>query len=79
MAVASASASTAGESETREKPHLLPVLPVLLVIGDAWELWFAMDGEKDIRVVGPLDIGSTASLDRSYRLLAALRRLVAWT
>ena len=38
-----------------------------------------MGGEKDISVVGPPDIDSTASLDRSYRLLAAPESLVAWT
>ncbi|KAF2970784.1 hypothetical protein GQX73_g2845 [Xylaria multiplex] len=54
------------------------VLPVLIVVADSWELWFASRGETDLEVCGPLDIGSTRNMEECYRLLAALRVLVSW-
>ncbi|KAI0537854.1 hypothetical protein GGR58DRAFT_470108 [Xylaria digitata] len=54
------------------------VLPVLIVVADSWELWFASRGRTDFEVCGPLDIGSTKNMEECYRLLAALRALVSW-
>ncbi|KAI0813665.1 hypothetical protein GGR55DRAFT_687343 [Xylaria sp. FL0064] len=54
------------------------VLPVLIVIADSWELWFASREGTDFEVCGPLDIGSTKNMEECYRLLAALRVLVSW-
>lgn len=55
-----------------------PCIPVLLVVADAWQLWFAVDGESRIDVLGPVNCGGTSTLDDAYRLFAVLRRLVKW-
>lgn len=55
------------------------LLPLLLVVCDAWELWFAFDcGGEGFGIVGPMIIGGTVELDTSYRLLAVLPMLVDW-
>ncbi|EEU34810.1 uncharacterized protein NECHADRAFT_55115 [Fusarium vanettenii 77-13-4] len=56
----------------------LPFLPVLLVVCENWELYFAFDRESEVEVCGPLEIGSTVTVDGSYRLLAVLRLLAGW-
>ncbi|KAJ4319436.1 hypothetical protein N0V84_006338 [Fusarium piperis] len=56
----------------------LPFLPVVLVVCENWELYFAFDRESEIHVCGPLEIGSTLTVDGSYRLLAAIRLLAGW-
>lgn len=55
-----------------------PCIPVLLVMADAWQLWFAVDGESRVDVLGPVNCGGTSTLDDAYRLFAVLRRLVKW-
>lgn len=59
-------------------PTDLPFLPVLVVLGEKWQLCFAFNGDAEINVCGPVDIGSTSNLRRSYRLLAVLRLLAGW-
>lgn len=56
----------------------LPVIPLLIVVAEAWELWFAVDLGDDVRVYGPVKCGDTASVDGAYQLLAVLRLLVGW-
>ncbi|KAH6874266.1 hypothetical protein B0T10DRAFT_541182 [Thelonectria olida] len=56
----------------------LPFLPVLLVVCENWELYFAFNRESEIEVCGPLEIGSTVTVDGSYRLLAVLQLLGGW-
>ncbi|KAJ3455186.1 hypothetical protein MRS44_013786 [Fusarium solani] len=56
----------------------LPFLPVLLVVCENWELYFAFDRDGEVEVCGPLEIGSTVTVDGSYRLLAVLRLLAGW-
>ncbi|KAH8745999.1 hypothetical protein F5883DRAFT_586044 [Diaporthe sp. PMI_573] len=67
-------------SESRQDQGLTrtPCIPVLLVVADAWQLWFAVDGERQIDVLGPVNCGGTSTLDDAYRLFAVLRRLVKW-
>ncbi len=64
-----------GDSGT---PTNLPFLPVLLVVCENWELYFAFDREGEFEVCGPLEIGSTVTVDGSYRLLEVLRLLASW-
>ncbi|UPK92543.1 hypothetical protein LCI18_003478 [Fusarium solani-melongenae] len=56
----------------------LPFLPVFLVVCEKWELYFAFDRKSEIHVCGPLEIGSTVTVDGSYRLLAVIRLLAGW-
>ncbi|KAK4140382.1 uncharacterized protein C8A04DRAFT_39916 [Dichotomopilus funicola] len=56
----------------------LPFLPILLVMCEKWELYFAFDRDGEFEVCGPLDIGSTVTVDDSYRLLEVLRLLAGW-
>ncbi|KAI8648935.1 hypothetical protein NCS56_01510700 [Fusarium sp. Ph1] len=65
-------ASSPGNSER------LPFLPVLLVVCESWELYFAFDAGSEFEVCGPLEIGSTMTVEGSYRLLAVLRLLADW-
>ncbi|KAJ3453630.1 hypothetical protein MRS44_017877 [Fusarium solani] len=65
-------ASSPGNSER------LPFLPVLLVVCESWELYFAFDAGGEFEVCGPLEIGSTMTVEGSYRLLAVLRLLADW-
>lgn len=59
-------------------PTNLPFLPVLLVVCENWELYFAFDRDVEFEVCGPLEIGSTVTVDGSYRLLEVLRLLAGW-
>ncbi|KAK4441963.1 hypothetical protein QBC34DRAFT_314073, partial [Podospora aff. communis PSN243] len=56
----------------------LPFLPVLLVVCESWELYFAFDREADFEVCGPLEIGGTKTVEGTYRLLQVLRLLAEW-
>jgi hypothetical protein len=55
-----------------------PVIPVLLVEGELWQLYFAFDTVSQYEVCGPINIGSTGDLDGAYRLLTVLRILAGW-
>ncbi|KAL2187111.1 hypothetical protein L209DRAFT_752975 [Thermothelomyces heterothallicus CBS 203.75] len=65
-------------SADADTPTNLPFLPVLLVICENWELYFAFDRDDEFEVCGPLEIGSTVTVDGSYRLLEVLRLLAGW-
>ncbi len=65
-------------SEDSGTPTNLPFLPVLLVVCENWELYFAFDRDGEFEVCGPLEIGSTVTVDGSYRLLEVLRLLASW-
>ncbi|KAI0144426.1 hypothetical protein GGR57DRAFT_334889 [Xylariaceae sp. FL1272] len=54
----------------------LPFFPVILVVGDKWELHLAFEEDSGFCIYGGLDIGGTGGLDDAYRLLAVLRILV---
>lgn len=56
----------------------LPFLPILLVVCENWELYFSFDRGSEFEVCGPLAIGSTVTVDDSYRLIAVLRLLAGW-
>ncbi|OAA63480.1 hypothetical protein SPI_03643 [Niveomyces insectorum RCEF 264] len=53
----------------------LPMLPLLLVLSDAWDCYFACRIEGEIRIVGPLRGGSTANLASAYRVCAVLKEM----
>ncbi|EPE05604.1 hypothetical protein F503_02343 [Ophiostoma piceae UAMH 11346] len=50
----------------------LPMLPLLLVLSDTWDCYFACRVDGEIRIVGPLRSGSTANLASAYRVRAVL-------
>ena len=54
----------------------LPFLPVLLVVGEKWELHVAFDEGRHFAIYGGLDAGGTGDLHAAYKLLAVLRTLV---
>ena len=53
-----------------------PFLPVILVVGEKWELHVAFDEGRHFAIYGALDAGGTGDLQAAYRLLAVLRTLV---
>lgn len=75
---AGASGSGSGSTGKGASPNKLPFMPILLVVCDVWELFFAFDRDDAFEVCGPLNIGSTNSLDGAYRLQAVLRLLAGW-
>ncbi|KXX75012.1 hypothetical protein MMYC01_203929 [Madurella mycetomatis] len=65
-------------SANADTPMNLPFLPVLLLVCEKWELYFAFDRDGEFEVCGPLEIGSTVTVDGSYHLLEVLRLLAGW-
>ncbi|KAI1278167.1 hypothetical protein F5Y07DRAFT_68015 [Xylaria sp. FL0933] len=55
-----------------------PVIPVLIVESEIWNLYFAFDTTSQYEVCGPIKIGSTDELDGAYRVLAVLRIIAQW-
>ncbi|KAJ8132200.1 hypothetical protein O1611_g1427 [Lasiodiplodia mahajangana] len=55
-----------------------PVLPILIIEGGYWYLYFAFDRGSMYEVCGRVSIGSTNELSDAYRLLAVLRILAHW-
>ncbi|KAI1347327.1 hypothetical protein F5Y01DRAFT_318872 [Xylaria sp. FL0043] len=55
-----------------------PVIPVLIIEKEVWNLWFAFDTASQYEVYGPIKIGSTDELDGAYRVLAVLRIIAQW-
>ncbi|KAL1626716.1 hypothetical protein SLS54_002879 [Diplodia seriata] len=60
----------------------LPTLPVLLVVGAAWDLYFVRmaddDGAMVVDVIGNQPVGDTKTLLGAYRLLCGLRGIAGW-
>ncbi|KAH8680129.1 hypothetical protein BGZ61DRAFT_358690 [Ilyonectria robusta] len=54
-------------------------LPLLLAIGPAWKLYFAVDTDRDIVIVDAIELGCTDQLVGCYKVVAALRELARWT
>lgn len=54
---------------------LLPMLPMLLALSDVWDCYFACRVPGMIQIVGPLRVGSTASLAEAYQLHAVLQEI----
>ncbi|KAL0253202.1 hypothetical protein SLS55_010174 [Diplodia seriata] len=59
----------------------LPTLPVLLVVGAAWDLYFVRMADDDatvVDVIGNQPVGDTKTLLGAYRLLCGLRGIAGW-
>ena len=55
------------------------LLPLITAVGGRYSLFFAIDGEDEIRIVGgELDFGNTATLEGCYQVLAGLERVGSW-
>ncbi|KAI0812223.1 hypothetical protein GGR55DRAFT_640848 [Xylaria sp. FL0064] len=61
-----------------EDPLPSPVIPVLIVESEVWNLWFTFDTASQYEVCGPIKIGSTDELGGAYRVLAVLRSIAQW-
>ncbi|KAL1639127.1 hypothetical protein SLS58_008214 [Diplodia intermedia] len=67
-----------------EPAPALPTLPVVLVVGAAWDLYFvrmAADDDDDagvVDVIGNQPVGDTKTLLGAYRLLCGLRGIAGW-
>ncbi|EWZ27812.1 uncharacterized protein FOBCDRAFT_227427 [Fusarium oxysporum Fo47] len=71
-------ASWFGRVAKFEGSKKLPFLPVILVVCENWELYFAFNKEDRFEVCGPVGIGNTKSIEHFYQLLAVLRLLGGW-
>ncbi|KAH9234117.1 hypothetical protein K456DRAFT_1835516, partial [Colletotrichum gloeosporioides 23] len=54
-------------------------LPLVLVYGSHWTVDFAEWKLESLTVWDGFSIGSSALVDRCYRIIACLRRLVKWS
>ncbi|KAI1144974.1 hypothetical protein F4825DRAFT_281138 [Nemania diffusa] len=57
---------------------LLPSTLLIVVANHEWRLFFACDRYNSIELYGPLNIGSTENIARSYALFASLNTIKAW-
>ena len=57
---------------------LLPTLPLLIVTGSQWKLYYAIDRGDHIDLSSPCVLGSTDSIMDVYVLLACLKALRQW-
>ncbi len=60
--------------------HIIPMpLPLITTVGGRYSLFFAIDGEDEIRIVGgESDFGNTATLEGCYQVLVGLERVGSW-
>jgi len=60
--------------------YIIPMpLPLITIVGGRYSLFFAIDGEDEIRIVGgESDFGNTATLEGCYQVLAGLERVGQW-
>ncbi|KAH7110430.1 hypothetical protein B0J13DRAFT_462430 [Dactylonectria estremocensis] len=54
-------------------------LPLLLISGSRWRLFFALDQRDTIDVLETITIGDTDTLLGCYKVVAALRELAMWS
>lgn len=59
-------------------PPVIKALPIVLVTGHFWEVYFFCDEEDNYQMYEPVDLGNTRSLKEIYKLLASLRVLIRW-
>lgn len=77
-------ASTSDQQPSSEPQCAVPTrpkmvsLPLVVVTGHEWQIYFACDRDTSIDVYGPLSMGSTATLLDAYVLLSCLLRLKEW-
>lgn len=58
---------------------ILMPLPLITTVGGRYSLFFAIDGEDEIRIVsGESDFGNTATLEGCYQVLAGLEKVGQW-
>lgn len=59
-------------------PPVVKALPIVLVTGHFWEVYFCCDEGDNYQMYGPPDLGNTRSLKEIYKLFASLRVLIRW-
>ncbi|KAK7428346.1 hypothetical protein QQZ08_005103 [Neonectria magnoliae] len=68
-----------GGAPSLEDEVIAMALPLLLISGSRWRLFFALDQRDTIDVLETITIGDTDTLLGCYRVVAALRELAAWS
>lgn len=60
--------------------HVVPMpLPLIIAVGGRYSLFFAVDSEDEIKIVGgESDFGNTATLEGCYQVLTGLKRIGEW-
>lgn len=60
--------------------NVIPMpLPLITTVGGRYSLFFAIDGEDEIKIIGgESDFGNTATLEGCYQVLAGLKRVGEW-
>ncbi|KAJ8131037.1 hypothetical protein O1611_g2593 [Lasiodiplodia mahajangana] len=60
-----------------QHPKLVSV-PLIAAIGHEWEMYFACDTGDSIIIRGPVQLGSTSTILRTFALLASLKAVKKW-
>ncbi|KAI0097016.1 hypothetical protein GGR51DRAFT_487856 [Nemania sp. FL0031] len=55
-----------------------PILPFVAVHGHEWDVWFGHDTADALELYGPLSIGCTKNLLKTWALVMSLRALGEW-
>ena len=76
--VSSSAAEPRHTTQGLSRATALPFLPVILVVCEVWELWFAFDLGDRYDVLGHIKMGATDSIDGLYRIQKVLRLLGGW-
>lgn len=53
-------------------------VPIIQVVGHAWQVYFVQDAGTSINVYGPLSLGSTETIVSMYSLLSSLEAVKDW-
>lgn len=53
-------------------------MPIIQVVGHAWQVYFAQDAGTSTNVYGPLSLGSTETIVSMYSLLSSLEAIRDW-
>lgn len=60
-----------------DEDYIFPLpIPMIMVIGDRWSLYFAIDGMKNTKILRFGELGVTSDLQSLYRLLHSLKTLL---
>ncbi|RMJ04980.1 hypothetical protein CDV36_014357 [Fusarium kuroshium] len=65
--------------EMQTDEALSTALPLLLIQGSTWSLFFAVDGTDRIDIFNGIVIGDTTTMIGCYKVVAALRELATWS
>ncbi|KAH8662647.1 hypothetical protein BGZ61DRAFT_368597 [Ilyonectria robusta] len=68
-----------GATKSTDGERRIITLPLLLVVGHEWKIFFACDRGDHIDIVGDMSIGDTKNIIGLYTVMAVLAELARWS